>query len=256
MNPNDKKMIGVIGGMGPQAGIDLLQKILNQTKASSDKEHLSINMISIPHTITDRTEYLTGKVDINPAEPISEVICTLYNQGATVIGMPCNTAHAKPIFDEIIERIPKEVKLVHMINEAADYIKKQFPSVIKVGILSTTGTYISNVYPDCLSQHGLNGIQVSEKIQENHISPAIYSKNYGIKAQSNPVTRQAKKDLLLGIEYLVTERVEAIILGCTEIPLALREDQIKGVPLIDATKVLARDLILEISQEKLIEENG
>jgi aspartate racemase len=122
--------------------------------------------------------------------------------------------------------------------------------------LSTTGTYISNVYPDCLSQHGLNGIQVSEKIQENHISPAIYSKNYGIKAQSNPVTRQAKKDLLLGIEYLVTERVEAIILGCTEIPLALRDDQIKGVPLIDATKVLARALILEISHEKLIEENG
>ena len=256
MNPNDKKMIGVIGGMGPQAGIDLLQKILNQTKASSDKEHLSINMISIPHTITDRTEYLMGKVDINPAEPISEVICILYNQGATVIGMPCNTAHAKPIFDEIIERIPKEVKLVHMINEAADYIKKQFPSIIKVGILSTTGTYISNVYPDCLSQYGLNGIQVSEEVQEKYINPAIYSQGYGIKAQSNPVTAQAKKELLKGIDYLDKEGAEIIIMGCTEIPLAIKDNKINGKPLIDSTKILARALILESSPEKLIEEIG
>ena len=60
----------------------------------------------------------------------------------------------------------------------------------------------------------------------------------------------------MGIEYLVSEGVEAIILGCTEIPLALKDNQIKGVPLIDATGVLARALILESSPEKLIGENG
>ena len=249
-------MIGVVGGIGPYAGLDLFYKILNRTKAACDQEHLPISMLSVPHSIPDRTEFLLGNSKINPATTISKVICALYNQGSTVIGMPCNTAHAKPIFNEIIERIPKEVKLVHMINEVSKFIKNKYPSVYNVGILSTTGTFISLVYPNSLSQHGLNGIQVSEAIQENHISPAIYSKIHGIKAQSSPVTVQAKKDLHLGIEYLVSKGVEAIILGCTEIPLALKDDRIKGVPLIDATGVLARALILESSPEKLIDENG
>ena len=245
-------MIGVIGGMGPQAGIDLVQKIINLTKAASDQDHLPIAMLSIPHSISDRTEFLLGKSDVNPAIAISEVICTLSKNGASIIGMPCNTAHAEPIFDEVVKRIPNKVKLIHMINEVSRFIKKKYPSMENVGILSTTGTYISHVYPDCLSQYGLNGIQVSEEIQEKYISPAICSQGYGIKAQSNPVTAQAKKELLKGIECLASEGAEAIILGCTEIPLVLTDSHINGIPLIDATDVLARALILESSPEKLL----
>jgi len=249
-------MIGVVGGIGPYAGLDLFYKILNRTKAACDQEHLPISMLSVPHSIPDRTEFLLGNSKINPATTISKVICALYNQGSTVIGLPCNTAHAKPIFNEIIERIPKEVKLVHMINEVSKFIKNKYPSIENVGILSTMGTSISHVYPDCFSQYRLNGIQVSEEIQKNYISPAIYSKDHGIKAQSNPVTAQAKKELLKGIDYLDKEGAEIIIMGCTEIPLAIKDNKINGKPLIDSTKILARALILKSSPEKLIEEIG
>ncbi len=253
MNTDDKKIIGVVGGIGPYAGIDLVRKIYDQTKVTCDQDHLPVFMLSVPHSIPDRTEFLLGKSDVNPALPISEVICNLYKHGASEIGIPCNTAHADPIFSEIINRIPKEVKLIHMINEVAEYIKGQYPSVVNVGILSTTGTLISNVYPNCLSQYGLVGIQVSEEIQECHIHPAIYSTDFGIKAWSNPVTVQAKKNLYTGIEYLVEKGAEAIVLGCTEIPLALTDDEVKAIPLIDATKVLARALILESSPKDLLE---
>ena len=249
-------MIGVVGGIGPYAGLDLFYKILNRTKAACDQEHLPISMLSVPHSIPDRTEFLLGNSKINPATTISKVICALYNQGSTVIGLPCNTAHAKPIFNEIIERIPKEVKLVHMINEVSKFIKNKYPSIENVGILSTMGTSISHVYPDSFSRYGLNGIQVSEEIQKNYISPAIYCKDYGIKAQSNPVTAQAKKELLKGIDYLDKEGAEIIIMGCTEIPLAIKDNKINGKPLIDSTKILARALILKSSPEKLIEEIG
>ena len=249
-------MIGVVGGIGPYAGLDLFYKILNRTKAECDQEHLPISMLSVPHLIPDRTEFLLGNSKINPATTITKVICALYNQGSTVIGMPCNTAHAKPIFNEIIERIPKEVKLVHMINEVSKFIKNKYPSIENVGILSTMGTSISHVYPDSFSRYGLNGIQVSEEIQKNYISPAIYSKDYGIKAQSNPVTAQAKKELLKGIDYLDKEGAEIIIMECTEIPLAIKDNKINGKPLIDSTKILARALILKSSPEKLIEEIG
>jgi len=140
-------MIGVIGGMGPQAGIDLVQKIINLTKAASDQDHLPIAMLSIPHSISDRTEFLLGKSDVNPAIAISEVICTLSKNGASIIGMPCNTAHAEPIFDEVVKRIPNKVKLIHMINEVSRFIKK------KISIYGKCGYFINNwnIYFTCLS---------------------------------------------------------------------------------------------------------
>lgn len=253
MSKPNKEKIGVVGGMGPYAGLDLLQKIFDQTKADTDQDHLPVAMLSAPHSISDRTEFLLGKSDENPSFAITEIIYSLYKQGATIIGMPCNTAHAESIFNEIVNKIPKNVHLVHMIEKVAEFINEKYPTVKNVGILSTTGTYISNVYPKCLSQYGLNGIQVSEEIQENNINPAIYSSNYGVKAHSNPVTKEAIKDLHKGIKYLIDKNVESIILGCTEIPLALTQNELNGIPLIDSTKILARALIIETSPNKLLE---
>jgi len=253
MNKPDKAMIGIIGGMGPYAGVDLVQKIFDLTKADTDQDHLSVSMLSVPKSIPDRTEFLLSKSEINPALAIADIICSLYKQGATIIGMPCNTAHAEPIFNEIVNKIPTEVNLVHMINEAADFINEKYPSVKNVGILSTTGTFISNVYPKCLSKHGLNGIQVSEEIQNTHINPAIYNSSYGIKAHSNPVNQKAIDSLNKGVKYLIKKDAEVIILGCTEIPLALTQNEINGIPLIDSTKILARALIIESSPDKLLE---
>ena len=253
MNKPDKAMIGIIGGMGPYAGVDLVQKIFDLTKADTDQDHLSVSMLSVPKSIPDRTEFLLSKSEINPALAIADIICSLYKQGATIIGMPCNTAHAEPIFNEIVNKIPTEVNLVHMINEAADFINEKYPSVKNVGILSTTGTFITNVYPKCLSKHGLNGIQVSEEIQNTHINPAIYNSSYGIKAHSNPVNQKAIDSLNKGVKYLIKKDAEVIILGCTEIPLALTQNEINGIPLIDSTKILARALIIESSPDKLLE---
>ena len=249
-------MIGVVGGMGPYAGLNLVQKIFDETDAKTDQDHIPVSMLSIPHSIADRTEFLTGESPENPAIAISKVIHKLYAQGATVIGMPCNTAHADPIFNEILNRIPSKIKLVHMIHEVAQYIKNENPSFKKIGVLSTAGTSISNVYREGLAQFGLTELRVPNEIQKTKIDPAIYSKKYGIKAISNPVTEQAKNDLYSGIDHLIIEGAEAVILGCTEIPLAVTEQNINGVPIIDSTRVLARALILASSPNNLMKENG
>jgi aspartate racemase len=255
MKYEDKKMIGVVGGMGPYAGLDLVQKIFDNTRAKTDQGHIPVSMLSIPHSIADRTEFLTGESTENPAIAISKVIHKLVDQGATVIGMPCNTAHADPIFNEILNRIPSKIKLVHMIHEVAQYIKNEYPSFKKIGVLSTAGTSISNVYREGLAQFGLTELKVSSEIQKSAIDPAIYSKTYGVKAFSNPVTEQAKNDLSSGIAHLINNGAEAVILGCTEIPLAVTEQNINGVPIIDSTKVLARALISASSPHSLLPEN-
>ncbi len=247
--------IGIVGGMGPYAGIDIIRKIFDQTRAKSDQDHLPVSMLSIPHRIKDRTEFLLGKTNENPALFISEVICSLHKGGASVIGMPCNTAHAEPIFKEIVKRIPKEVKLLNMINEVALYIKEFHPSFVNIGILSTNGTFKAGIYPHYLSKHGLNAIQVTEEIQVENIHPAIYSKEYGIKSNATFISTEAKKRIKLGIEYLVNRGAQAIILGCTEIPLAFKEEKINNIFLIDPAKILARSLILEFSPSHLLQTN-
>ena len=196
-------MIGVVGGMGPYAGLNLVQKIFDETDAKTDQDHIPVSMLSIPHSIADRTEFLTGESPENPAIAISKVIHKLYAQGATVIGMPCNTAHADPIFNEILNHIPTEIKFIHMIRQVANFLKNEYPSFKKIGVLSTAGTSISNVYQNALARYGLTELKVSSEIQNSTIDPAIYSKTYGVKAFSNPVTEQAKNDLSSGIDHLI-----------------------------------------------------
>ena len=83
------------------------------------------------------------------------------------------------------------------------------------------------------------------------VQQAISNTAYGIKAQSNPVTPEARAALLAEAEKLVGQGADAVILGCTEIPLALTEPDLHGVPLLDATKVLARALIIAFAPERL-----
>ena len=91
-----------------------------------------------------------------------------------------------------------------------------------------------------------SGMPSSERVQQ-----AISNTAYGIKAQSNPVTPEARAALLAEAEKLVEQGADAVILGCTEIPLALTEPDLRGVPLLDATKGLARALIIAFAPERL-----
>ena len=119
-------MIGVIGGMGPYAGIDLVKNIFDMTKASSDQEHVPLSMISLPHLIEDRTAFLLGKSQNNPGIILSEIAMKLIEQGATAIGMPCYTAHSPKIISEIMKRIPKHIIFVNMIEKVVEHIMKEY----------------------------------------------------------------------------------------------------------------------------------
>ena len=145
--------------------------------------------------------------------------------------------------------------ILHLIEEVVKYIKDTYPNIKSVGVLSTTGTYKTNVYPDLLESYGIETIQASEEIQEIYVHPAIYNAQYGIKANARPVTRKAVSDLKIAAAYLVRKGVQAIVLGCTEITLAITEKEIDGLPIIDAAYILARALILAAAPDKLKESN-
>lgn len=240
-----KKIIGVVGGVGPFAGLDLQRKILEETTAQRDQDHLAVIAISQPAPIPDRTDYLLGKTAVNPAYPIAQQLFTLERAGATVAAIPCNTAHAAPIFSIIQAELAQrqsQLTLLHMMQEVARFIRAALPNARRIGVLSTTGTYRARVYAAALEPAGLTLLVPDEVQQTTVIHPAIYDPQYGLKA-CGIATPQARAALLTGFAALRQQGAQAVILGCTEIPLALTETEIDGVPLVDATRVLARALV-------------
>ena len=250
---NMEKWIGVVGGVGPFAGIDLLGKIAAQTVAEQDQDHLTVLNWSQPGTIVDRTKFLSGEVAENPAFALAEQVQQLAQMGAGVVGIPCNTAHAPRIFERIraeLAAIGCDVLLLHMIEEVGRFLQKNLPEVKKIGVLSTTGTYRAGVYADVLEPLGFTAVLPPITLQTKKIHPAIYDLAYGIKA-CGFVTEQARNNLRIGIESLKILGAEAVILGCTELPLAFGESHEAGLPLIDPTLILARALIREANPAKL-----
>ena len=246
-------MIGIIGGVGPFAGLDLTSKIFSQTLARRDQDHLPLALLSVPSIIDDRTEFLLGKTPHNPAHAVSKLVLKLERMGATVVGIPCNTMHVPEIFDVLKENLHRQqsaIKVLHMVEEVVVFIQKNYPKMKKVGSLSTTGTWQKGLYEHALEKRGVTPVALDEALQ-HEVHDAIYNEQYGIKAQSNPVTPKAMELLKKGLKQLKDRGATGIILGCTEIPYALKGYKMEGVSLFDANMILARSLIAHSYPDKL-----
>jgi aspartate racemase len=247
------KPIGIVAGVGPFAGLDLLGKILDETRAGKDQDHLPIYSLSQPDKILDRTEYLLGLVDENPGYALANQLQKLSAMGAKVAGIPCNTAHAPSIFSVIeaeLRRSHCSIHLLHMIREVGRFLRENYPHIQTIGVLSTTGTYRARIYPQELEPLGFTAVAPEEEMQVELIHPAIYDPVYGIKAAGGG-TETAVSHLLSGAQALKAQGAQAIILGCTEIPLAIHTSHVNGMIAIDPTRILARALIRESNPAKL-----
>ncbi|WP_128895462.1 aspartate/glutamate racemase family protein [Longirhabdus pacifica] len=248
------KTIGIVGGLGPFAGIDMVKQIFYHTKANTDQDHIPVILISAPQQIEPRVTFVLGESSKNPAHSIVTVIQKLERAGADIIGIPCNTAHAPMIMNIVKQELKKRksnIVLINMIDEIFHTIKKKHPNTTNVGILTTSAMYETHIYKNIIQSHGYNAIIPPADMQRHLVNQAIYDKEYGIKSQSHPVSLQARANLLESMQYLIEEKADVIILGCTELPLAIHEQVIDQVPIIHSTMVLATALIKKASPERL-----
>ncbi len=238
--------------MGPSAGIDISYKIVDQTIASKDQEHLPQILYSEPEIIGDRTEYIMGRISENPAYNIAKILLKLESAGAGIACLACNSAHAPQIFDVITGELSKNnssIWLLHIIDEVGKFIKHHYPAVEKVGILGTSGTYKTNQYSR-IEGFGLETVNVSPE-EQTKVHNSIYHPEYGIKTLGGTVSEKSRHLLTDAAGWLKEKGAGAIVLGCTELPLAFSDKSYKGMPLIDASLVLARALIHAHSPGKL-----
>ncbi|MFO1435829.1 MAG: amino acid racemase [Gammaproteobacteria bacterium] len=252
---NSSKTIGIVGGVGPYAGLDLAKKVFDQTIAKTDQEHLNVVLLSWPSLVPDRTAFLLGSSEEDPSVGIAHCLRALESAGADVAGIACNTAHSPRLLDNVTAQLTTDgsrLVLINMIESVADFIATHHPSARRIGILATNGTVASNVYGAVLEQAGLEVVYPEKNIQHSRVHAAIYDSDYGIKAHSVPVTEHARTDILISARHLLSDRsVDAIVLGCTELPLAVPERQFDGRPLIDASLILARALVAAADSSKL-----
>lgn len=241
-------MIGIVGGMGPQAGINLFNSILSHTGAATDQGHLSVMLMSFPKHIVDRTEFLEGREQVNPAYNVAQVIGKLEAAGAKLIGLACNTVHAPGIFEVIqeeLQRMNSRVKLLNMPLETCRLIGALKPGIRRVGIMTTNGTYKSGIYQQLLSKAGHEVITPDPVFQDKVIHRMIYDPQFGIKSNPNIITPEVRQLLDKTLRYFEDRQTGAIILGCTELSLLLREKKARNMLVIDSTEALAKALVNE-----------
>lgn len=219
------KIIGIIGGMGPAATIDLYKKIVENTKAEKDQEHIHVIIDSYPQ-IEDRTEYILygGK---NPAPRLIESAKRLESAGADALIMPCNTAH---YFAKDIENIVN-IPLIHIVKCSAEAVKNNYPKTKKIGLIATKGTIKAKIYNNILKDYGFETLTLPEKI-ENNIMDCIYK---GVKAGK---IEEYSRLFQQCIDEIADLGADLLIEGCTEIPLLMPYVKTK-LPVIDATYELA-----------------
>lgn len=245
--------IGIVGGVGPLAGVDLAQKIMSNTVAAADQDHIPLTLISLPSLIEDRTRFLVGESSINPAHAVVSIIDLLAAGGATVIGIPCNTMHAPPIFD-VIRRETRsshpEIEIVSMVDEVIRTIRDRFGTASPIGVLTTAGGYRTALYSDALGRAGLSPIVPGER-GRSRVHETIYSPEYGIKAHPDRVSQHALEVIADAVQELRDLGAQAVIAGCTELAYAMTEPTLYGMPIVGSTEVLARALVARAAPEKL-----
>lgn len=218
-----RKVVGIIGGMGPAATSLLFQKLIEYTDANVDSEHMHI-VIDNNTTIPDRTAAII-KGENTPAECICESGKKLEEYGAELILIPCNTSH---YFYQYIQA-ELNVPVVNMIAETAkECVAKGYQTV---GVLATTGTCSTKIYDRELEKYGISAIYPDAEGQEN-VMKVIYEQ---VKA-GKPGDASVVKETLTKMHG---QGVQAFILGCTELPMVLKDGYL-GYRFIDSLDVLAR----------------
>ena len=227
-----KKIVGILGGMGPLATCDLYEKIILATPAASDQDHLHV-IIDSNTDIPDRTAaILHGGED--PVPQLCRSAGLLLNAGAEVLCMPCNTAHY--FYDRVFafaRAASPDAAFVHMPRETARLARAR--GIGTVGLLATDGTIRSGVYARAFGDEGI-GVVTPDAAGQQAVMALIYE---GVKAGNwqldlAPV-RAALRDLL-------HRGAETLILGCTELPVAFGRIDF-GVPTLDPTQVLAEAVV-------------
>jgi aspartate racemase len=220
-----RRLVGVLGGMGPMATVDFMRKVIEMTPATVDQDHVPMIVHCVPQ-IPDRVSAILERRD----DPLAALIAgarKLVDAGAEVIVMPCHTAHAW--FTSLAKSV--RVPMLHIAEAALRDLATLAPPPRRIALLGTLGTLRAGIYQDMLAKHDCD-LHVPDESTQACILSAIAA------VKRNELTNaRTKADEALRL--LVEARCDAALLACTELPLAIDAQQ-SPLHLIDPTNSLAK----------------
>lgn len=220
-------MLGVLGGMGPLATVDFMDKVIRNTSASCDQEHIEMIVCSAT-SVPDRTAAILHQGS-DPLPAMLDALRRLERSGATRIAIPCNTAHYW--YDALQAKSP--VPILHIVDSVADALAERGMQGTTIGVLATNGTVHAGIYQKRLANLGFSCLIPDAKAQAEIMRAIRLVKAGNIDQAAAALIREART--------LVARGCSHVAMACTEIPLALAAvDTDLRQKLLDPTELLAR----------------
>jgi aspartate racemase len=235
-----EKTIGILGGMGPEATLDLFAKIIANTPAAKDQDHLRVVIDSNPR-VPDRTAAIL-KGGASPVPAMKAGIDALKRAGADFVVIPCVSAHF------FLDELQREAGLpiLSMLDVTAEHIRQQHPHVRKVGMLATTGTLQGSRFREKLETAGIETLAPAEADQAR-VMAAIYEIKGALGGRDRAAIGAEVRDIA---GRLIQNGAQGILAGCTEIPLVLKSGDL-DVPVFDTLLLLGRAAIAAAGRKPL-----
>ena len=232
-----EKTIGILGGMGPEATLDLFGKIIANTPAARDQDHLRVVIDSNPK-VPDRTAAILAGGE-SPVSAMRSGIAALKRAGADFVVIPCVSAHF------FIDELQSEAGLpiLPIFDVAAEHIRRQHPEIRKIGLLATSGTIQGGRFREKLDAAGIE-VVAPEGAHQKRVMAAIYEIKGAASSRGRAEIGAEIRDIA---NRLIKCGAQGIVAGCTEIPLVLKPGDL-DVPVFDTLLLLARAAVAAAGQ--------
>ncbi len=226
MDVSIEKTVGIIGGMGPEATVDFMRRIIRFTRADDDIDHVRCLVDNNPK-VPSRIKALLEGGTVSPGPCMAEMACGLERWGADFLCIPCNTAHN--YYKDVCDAV--SIPVLNMIELTAGAIRDACPGVAKAGILASPAVRITKLYEVPCRALGLEPVYpapdmedvllgVIKTVKSGDLGPEVHARYQSVV---DDVTRRG---------------AQALAVACTE--LGLLTDISYPVPCVDAADVLAR----------------
>jgi len=228
------KTVGIIGGIGPESTIEYYRFIVagyRERKGDGSYPSIIINSIDLNQLIA----WMNANELDNAAEHLTHEIERLARAGADFGALASNTPHI--VFDQLRARSP--IPLISIVESACDAV--QALGIKRVGLLGTRFTMQGRFYPAVFSRAGINLI-VPDETEQNY----VHEKCMG-ELLNNVFLPETRQGLLAIVDRIRNrDRIEAVIIGGTELPLILRDPEYNGLPFLDTTKIHVDRIVAEL----------
>lgn len=228
MSQNDEKIVGILGGMGPEATVDLMQRIIRLTPALDDIDHIRCIVDNNPKVPSRIRAIIDGDGE-DPGPCMADMGKRLENFGADFLAIACNTAHF--YYEAVQEAV--NIPVLNLIELVSNHIKEKSPQQGKVGILASPAVSMTGLYKKYLTKLDIEDVWPDSEYQE-----ILFNVIKSVKKGELGPTVQMNYETVC--EHLKSKGVSSAIVACTELS-ALRNDL--PITTVDAAHILATKIV-------------